>query len=121
MAFEYLGVQFFPLSAADAVNEVAKMRSPQVGKAAKRAPCIGLPCRSPLGKNLPSLITPSVVWKSTVTLTALPGDQASLLADQLDVATIEDRQLRIRGLALVLVAESAAEAGDRSAARHRRA
>src|SRR5207237_4825346 len=42
-----------------------------------------------------------------------PGRQAADLEDQLGIAVIEDADLRIGGLAVVLIAEAAADADDR--------
>ena len=70
----------------------------------------GSPFFFPLAKNLPSLMTPSSVWNSLVIFAVPAVDQSAVLEDDLRPAEVDDGQLRVRRLALVLVAEAAAQA-----------
>ena len=105
-------LQFLPLAAADAVDEVAEVESPEVGEAADRSALDRLALLLALGKELAFLDHALGRVELDGHLDRLLGDQAPLLAEQLDVAEVEDRQLGVGRLALVLVAEATAQADD---------
>ena len=121
MPFEDFGVEVLALAAADAVDEVAEMRGPCSGCPEAGTSFDRLALVLALGKELAVLDHAFVGVELVGDLAVLSVDQPADLEEQLGVAEVDDGQLGVGRLALVLVAEAAAEADDALAARRRRA
>ena len=124
MPFEDVGVEVLDLAAADGGDEVAEVAvaRPALGlELARRsaaAPALSLPLGIELVAGDRALFEVDDV--ADLLAVVVVGLQAADLEDQLRVAEVDDGDLRVGRLALVVVAEPAAEADARSWAAWRR-